>query len=61
MISKDKIRNKYVRYSTRVTSIVEKMRKNILRWLKDVLRREKTKAVRLVMGMYTEKRAEEED
>ena len=48
----DKIRNKYIRGSIGVASIVDKMRENRLRWLGHVLRREETEAVRLVKEMY---------
>jgi hypothetical protein len=47
----DRIRKKYVRGSIGVTSIVDKMRENILRWFGHVMRREETNVVRIVMKM----------
>ena len=47
----DRIRNEYIRGSIGVSSIVEKMRENRLRWFGHVRRREETEAVRVVMDM----------
>jgi hypothetical protein len=49
-----RIRNKYVRSSIDVVSIVDKMRKNRLRWFGHVMRRKETKAVRVVIKMNIE-------
>jgi len=38
-------KNEYIRGSIGVASIVEKLCENMLRWLRHVLRREKTEAV----------------
>lgn len=47
-----KIRNKYVRDSIKVTSIVDIIKENRLRWLGRVLKREETEVLRLVKEMY---------
>lgn len=55
MTRKDRIRNGYVRGSIGVISIVDKVRENRLRWFGHVMRRENSKAVRMVMEMNVER------
>lgn len=50
----DKIRNYYKRNSIEVASVVDKITDNIFIWLRYVLRRENTEAIRLVEGMFVE-------
>jgi len=50
----DRIRNKYVRGSIGVASIVDYIRENKLRWFGHVMRREETEAVRVVMKLNVE-------
>jgi len=50
----DRIRNKCVRDNIGVTSIVVKIKENRLRWFGHVMRREETKAVKVVMKMNVE-------
>jgi hypothetical protein len=50
----DRIRNKYVRRSIGVESIVDKMRENRLIWFGYVVRREEKNAVRVVLKMNGE-------
>jgi hypothetical protein len=50
----DRIRNKYVRGSIGVASIVDKIRENKLIWFGHLMRREKTKAAIVVMKMNIE-------
>lgn len=55
MTKEVKIRNQYIKGSIGVTSIVDIMRKNRLRWFEHVLRREETReTLTLVKGMYVE-------
>jgi hypothetical protein len=54
VIRGNRIRNKYVRGSIGVASIVNKMRENRLRWFGHVMKRKETKAVRLDMKMNIE-------
>lgn len=51
MTREDRISNEFVRRSIGVASVVEKMRKNRLRWYGHEMRsrREETEAVRVVM------------
>jgi len=46
---KDRKKKKYVRGIIDVASIEDKMKENRIKWFGDVMRREKTKAVRAVM------------
>jgi hypothetical protein len=54
----DRIRNEYVRGSIGVVLIVNKIRENRLRWFGHVMRREETKAVKVVMKMNVEGKRE---
>jgi len=51
---KDRIRNKYVRDSTGIVSVVNKMKENRLRWSGHMTRRNKTSKSREVMKMNVE-------
>jgi hypothetical protein len=44
---KDRIRNEYVRGSIGAASIMDKIRENIFRWFGHMMRREKTKELRI--------------
>jgi len=50
----DRIRNEYVRERIKVASIVDKMRKNRLRWF--IMRREDLEALRTVMELSVDER-----
>lgn len=52
----DKIRNQYIRNSIEVASMVEKIRKNKLRWLGHDFRREEIQAVGLVKKMHVKRK-----
>ncbi|XP_050534488.1 uncharacterized protein LOC126901782 [Daktulosphaira vitifoliae] len=52
----DRIRNEHIRGSIDVTSIVDKMRENRLRWFGHVMRREELEAIRTVIAMNVEGR-----
>jgi hypothetical protein len=49
-------RDEYVRGSIGVASMVDNMRENRLRWFGHVMRREETKAVRVVIKMNVERK-----
>jgi len=51
VIREERIRNKYIRGSIDVVSIIDKMRENRLRWFGLVMKREDLKAVRTVMEL----------
>jgi hypothetical protein len=54
MTREDRIRNEYMRGSIGGVSIEDKRRENRLRWFGYVMRREKTKAVRVVIKTNVE-------
>lgn len=54
MIREDRIRNEYITWSKGVISIMDKIRKNRLRWFSHVVRKEKLGAVRMVLEMNFE-------
>jgi hypothetical protein len=50
----NRIRNEYLRGRIGVALIVDKMRENRLRWFGHMMRREETKAVKVVMKIIVE-------
>jgi hypothetical protein len=53
-ISEDRIKNEYMRGSIGIALKVDNMREYRLRWFRYVMRREETKAMRVVMKMNFE-------
>jgi hypothetical protein len=49
VIKEDRITNENVRGSTGIASVVENMIKKSLRWFAHLMRREETRAIRLIM------------
>jgi len=52
----NRIKGEYVRGSICAASIVDKMREKRLRWFEHVMRREETKALKVVMKINVEKK-----